>query len=200
MSKFLETATTLNGLSAELVISALQKQIRRNEPEEACRLAYELYITGPSFLDKVWSRLMAISVEDVGLGNIDAMHHIMTLNNMRKEFYYEDVDQPIFFIHAIRILCASEKDRSSDYLKNIVIKTAEFGQLPGIPDVAYDKHTKVGREMGRDSHHFFNEGAKVIPEAKIDNDYRERYEVILKDYYEGRKELKGPKIEFTTKF
>ncbi len=36
--------------------------------------------------------------------------------------------------------------------------------------------------MGRGSKHFFEEGTKVIPQLKIDNDYRERYGKILEKY------------------
>ena len=48
--------------------------------------------------------------------------------------------------------------------------------------MALDKHTKRGQEMGRGSKHFFEEGTKVIPQLKIDNDYRERYGKILENY------------------
>ena len=39
---------TKNGLEADLVISAMQKCIRRAEEETALRMAYELYITSTS--------------------------------------------------------------------------------------------------------------------------------------------------------
>lgn len=52
----------------------------------------------------------------------------------------------MFFIHAIRIMCGSEKDRSSDFLKNIIIKEAAMGKKPEIMEVALDKHTKRGRD------------------------------------------------------
>lgn len=175
-------AKTKHGLAVDEVISSLQKAIRRAMVEEACRFAYELYITSPVLLEKVWSRLLTISVEDIGFGNLDAARHISTLHDMRKAFAYDDVDQPMFFIHAIRILCESEKDRSSDFLKNIIIKTAAMGQVPEIMDAALDKHTKRGKAMGRDSIHFYEEGSKVIPQAEITNDYRERYGEILKAY------------------
>lgn len=196
MESIWEEAVTINGLNVEGVVSGLQKQIRRNKPEEACRLAYELYTSSPTLLEKVWSRLMAISVEDIGFGNMDAPQQIYVLNQMRKEYGYNDPDQPMYFIHAIRILCESEKDRSSDYLKNIVIKTSEFGQLPVIPDVAYDKHTKIGREKGRDSFHFFHEGAKVEPQMAVTNDYKDRYEKILTDYYVNNKERNGYSFKY----
>lgn len=150
--------------------------------EEACQHAYELYISGPIFLDKLWRRLLTISVEDIGFGNLNTSVIVNSLNEMRKNFPYDDGDQPIYFIHAIRVLCSSEKDRSSDYLKNIIIKEATMGKLPEIMDVALDKHTKKGQEMGRGSLHFFEEATKVIPQLKVDNNYRERYGEILKIY------------------
>ena len=88
----------------------------------------------------------------------------------------------MYFIHAIRYLCQCEKDRSSDLLKNICIKSFAMGKFPEIPDYALDKHTQRGQEMGRDSFHFLNESSKVIPQAKIDNDYKERYAKILEEY------------------
>jgi len=183
-----EEVKTRNGLCADEVISGLQKAIRRGMTEKACQYAYELYISGVIFLEKVWSRLMTISVEDIGFGNLSAAGQIHTLNEMRKNYAYNDVDQPMFFVHAIRILCASEKDRSSDYLKNIIIKKAAMGRLPEMMDVAIDKHTKRGKEMGRDSFQFFYEGAKVIPQAKVDNNYREEYEKVLKEFDDEKAE------------
>ena len=100
---------TKNGFSSDEIISSVQKSIRRNMVEEACQHAYELYISGPIFLDKLWRRLLTISVEDIGFGNLNASVIINSLNEMRKNFPYDDGDQPIYFIHAIRILCSSKK-------------------------------------------------------------------------------------------
>ena len=57
-----------------------------------------------------------------------------------------------------------------------------MGKLPEIMDVAIDKHTKRGQEIGRGSLHFFEEATKVIPQLEVDNNYRERYGEILKIY------------------
>lgn len=173
---------TRNNLQVDEVVSSLQKSIRRAMVEEACAYAYELYISSPQLLDRMWRRLLTISVEDIGFGNLDAAIHVQNLNEMRKNFPYTDGDQPMYFIHAIRILCESTKDRSSDFLKNIIIKGFAMGQKPEIMDVALDKHTKRGKEMGRGSKHFFEEGTKVIPQMEVDNDYRERYGKILETY------------------
>lgn len=175
-------AKTRNDLQADEVISALQKSIRRGLTREACEFAYELYITGPHFEEKLWRRLLAISVEDIGFGNLEASIYLNTLNQMRQEFSYNESDRVMFVFHAIRILTESTKDRSTDLLKNIVIKNFAMGYVPEIPDYALDKHTVRGQEMGRDSFHFLHEASKVVPQLEVDNGYKEEYEKVLEKY------------------
>lgn len=174
--------TTRNGYAGDEVISALQKSIRRGLEEQACMFAYELYISSPQLEEKLWRRLLTISVEDIGMGNPMAAIVVNNLYQMSREFDYSDGDRPIYFIHAIRYMCQSEKDRSSDLLKNICIKSFAMGKLPEIPDYALDKHTQRGQAMGRDSFHFLNEASQVFPQKEIDNDYKERYAKILEEY------------------
>ncbi len=64
-------STEINGFASDEVQSSLQKYIRRAKVEEACQAAYELYTSGPVFLDKMWSRLETIAVEDVGFGDLN---------------------------------------------------------------------------------------------------------------------------------
>lgn len=174
--------TTRNGYAGDEVISALQKSIRRGLEEQACMFAYELYVSSPQLEEKLWRRLLTISVEDIGMGNPMAAIIVNNLYRMSREFEYADGDRPIYFIHAIRYMCQSEKDRSSDLLKNICIKSFAMGKFPEVPDYALDKHTQRGQAMGRDSFHFLNEASKVIPQKEIDNDYKERYAKILEEY------------------
>ena len=174
--------TTRNGYAGDEVISALQKSIRRGLEEQACMFAYELYVSSPQLEEKLWRRLLTISVEDIGMGNPMAAVVVNNLYRMSREFDYADGDRPIYFIHAIRYMCQSEKDRSSDLLKNICIKSFAMGKFPEVPDYALDKHTQRGQAMGRDSFHFLNEASKVIPQKEIDNDYKERYAKILEEY------------------
>ncbi len=174
--------TTRNGFQGDEIISSLQKSIRRGLTEEACQFAYEMYITSPQMEEKLWRRLIAISVEDIGMGDINASQIINNLSQMRNNFAYSDGDRAIFFIHAIRYLCECEKDRSTDLLKNIIIKSFAMGKIPTIPDYALDKHTVRGAAMGRDSFHFLNEASMVIPQKKVSNNYKERYNKILEEY------------------
>ena len=174
--------TTRNGYAGDEVISALQKSIRRGLEEQACMFAYEMYISSPQLEEKLWRRLLTISVEDIGMGNPMAAIMVNNLYQMSKQFDYADGDKPMYFIHAIRYLCSSEKDHSSDLLKNICIKSFAMGKFPEIPDYALDKHTQRGQAMGRDSFHFLNEASKVYPQKEVDNDYKERYAKILEEY------------------
>ena len=174
--------TTRNGYAGDEVISALQKSIRRGLEEQACMFAYEMYISSPQLEEKLWRRLLTISVEDIGMGNPMAAIMVNNLYQMSKQFDYADGDKPMYFIHAIRYLCSSEKDRSSDLLKNICIKSFAMGKFPEIPDYALDKHTQRGQAMGRDSFHFLNEASKVYPQKEVDNDYKVRYAKILEEY------------------
>jgi replication-associated recombination protein RarA len=178
---------TRNGLSGDLVVSALQKSIRRGDEETALNIAYEMYITSREFEEKLWRRLSVICVEDIGFGDPNACVFINTLNTLRQNFPYDDGDRPIFFIHAIRYLCRQKKERSSDIIKNLIIKKFENGFVPEIPDYAYDMHTQKGREMGRDEIHFLREASKVIPKANDDDEAlkEELIAVIQKELKDG---------------
>ena len=170
---------TRNGIQGDLVISALQKSIRRGLTEEAVTFAYEMYITSEQFEDKLWRRLQAISVEDIGFGDLNAPILINALNQMRQNFPYNDGDRPIFFVHAIRYLAAAKKDRTSDNLKNVVITEFSYGRTPEIPDFALDMHTEKGRSMGRDFKHFLAEGSRLENELPIVENYKARLLALL---------------------
>ncbi len=170
---------TRNGIPGDEIISMLQKSIRRGLEHNALSAAYEMYITSPQFEDKLWRRLLAISVEDIGFGDVNAPQLVYTLNNIRKEFPYTDGDRPMFFVHAIRYMCKLPKERSSDNVKNMLIKDFSHGRTVEIPDYAYDLHTVKGRAMGRDEIHFLTEASRVIPELEGEDIKR-----IHKEYLE----------------
>jgi replication-associated recombination protein RarA len=172
---------TLHGLAADEVISALQKEIRRGKAENAVLLAYEMLLTSPDLEDYLWQRLMVISVEDVGLGEPDAPALLNALHQMAERFDRGAGDRKLFAVHAVRFLCACRKDRSNDEMLNWVRHAVESGEaLAQIPDYALDMHTRRGRDMGRGSRHFWEEGAKLEPELPgRDLTYRQRIMEML---------------------
>lgn len=169
---------TRNGVPGDEIISMLQKSIRRGVEKDALTAAYEMYITSPQFEEKLWRRLYAISVEDIGFGDPFASILIHSLSQMRKEFLYNDGDRPIFFVYAIRYLCKCKKERSNDHVKTLLIQDFANGNKPEVPEYALDMHTRKGRAMGRDLRHFYEEASKVIPELEIE-DYKKFYQTVL---------------------
>ena len=193
-----QNITTRNGIKGDLIISALQKSIRRSMTEEAISFAFEMYITSSQFEDKLWRRLQAISVEDVGFGDLNSPILINSLNQMRKNFPYSDGDRPIFFVHAIRYLSAAKKDRTSDHMKNIVINEFRYGKKPIIPDFAIDMHTEEGRKQGRDFQHFLNEASKTNNTLEVNEDFKEKLLELLKEIDENKKEETTNQFRFNT--
>lgn len=156
---------TYHDFPADHVISALQKEIRRGHTENAALLAFEMVITSPAMEDYLWQRLMVISVEDVGFGNPMAAIMINSLYQMLQTFDRSVGERKLFAVHAVRYLCESKKDRSSDEMVNVFIHGTENGTLlPTIPNYALDMHTAAGQEMGRGKRYFWEEASKVSPE------------------------------------
>ena len=138
-----------------------------------------MYISSEQFEEKLWRRLLAISVEDVGFGETNAPVVINAINQIRKNFPYADGDRPLFFVHAVRDLVSRKKDRTSDNLKNIVKLESAHGRIPEIPDFAFDRHTEQGRAMGRDFKHFLEEGSRLENELPVEENYRSRLLELL---------------------
>ncbi len=176
-----QAVTTYHGFKADHVISALQKEIRRGHSENACLLAYEMVLTSPALEDYLWQRLMVISVEDIGFGQPMAPVLINSLQQMLSTFDHSVGERKLFAIHAVRYLCQCHKDRSSDEMINWLIHGVGQGELrPTIPDYALDMHTGDGQTMGRGRWHFWEEGAKIVPELPgRDTSYREKMLALL---------------------
>lgn len=90
---------TIGGFDADLVISALQKEIRRGNEENAVLIAYEMFSTSLPLEDFLWTRLHVISVEDIGFANPEAPMMIMALDNTRKSLLPGSWDSQIGRAH-----------------------------------------------------------------------------------------------------
>jgi len=167
---------TFNGFQADHVISALQKEIRRGNAENAALLAYEMIITSPALEDYLWHRLQVISVEDIGFGETLAPVLIRSLFEMTRACDRAVGERKLYAIHAVRYLCMCKKDRSSDEMINWINHAGASGKLlPVIPEYALDMHTAEGQKQGRGRRHFFEEASRTNPEVQDrDRTYLER--------------------------
>ena len=176
---------TYHGFAADHVISALQKEIRRGHAENAALLAYEMILTSPALEEYMWYRLKVISVEDIGFGDPMAPVLIQSLYEITSACDHSVGERKLYAVHAVRYLCACQKDRSSDEMVNWIIHSVEDGSvLPEIPDYALDMHTAEGQKKGRGRRFFFEEASRVEPELPGRNKtYLER---IIKMLDEGK--------------
>jgi len=172
---------TFNGFQADHVISALQKEIRRGNEENAALLAYEMIITSPALEDYLWHRLQVISVEDIGFGEPLAPVLVRSLFEMNEACDRAVGERKLYAIHAVRYLCACRKDRSSDEMINWINHACQSGKLlPVIPDYALDMHTAEGQKKGRGRRYFFEEASRTSPEVPDrDRTYLERIMKML---------------------
>lgn len=174
---------TRHDVPADELISALQKEIRRGNVENAAVIAYEMVSTSPELERKLWDRLMTISFEDVGLGEPNAPAVTDALERSTGRFAYGEGDRELAAIHAVRYLATRVKERGSDELLTWVRRGVEEGSVrPEIPDYAIDMHTARGAAQGRGPRHFYTDGARVAPEVEgRDTTYRDRLMADLGD-------------------
>jgi replication-associated recombination protein RarA len=145
------------------------------------QLAYEFVMTSPAMEDYLWQRLKIIAVENVGFGETMAPVVINALFQTLSTFDRSVAERKLFAIHAVRYLCACQKDRSSDEMINWIMHDVESGKVKAeIPDYALDMHTAAGQAKGRGIRHFLEEGSQTSPEKKDrDLTYRKRLMHLL---------------------
>jgi replication-associated recombination protein RarA len=179
---------TVHGFAADQVISALQKEIRRGNMENAVLLAYEMARTSPALEDYLWQRLLVIAVEDIGFGEPQAPLLVHALYQTVQTFDRSVGERALFAVHAVRYLCGCPKDRSSDEMLNWVMRAVASDQARAqIPDYALDMHTAEGQARGRGLRHFWAEGTQLAPEyAQRDTTYRQRLLSLLDQEEAGR--------------
>jgi replication-associated recombination protein RarA len=153
-----------------------------------------MFLSGPELEDKLWERLLIISVEDVGFGDPYAAVLIDALFRIYKSFPESSGDRRIVAIHAVRYLCQAEKDRSSADMASWIYKAMKNGDAaPVIPDYALDMHTAVGARLGRGAHHFYEVASQVFPESdRTDKTYRSRLIALLTTNQNGDKSDSEP--------
>ena len=157
---------TYHGFAADHVISALQKEIRRGHAENAALLAYEMILTSPALEEYMWYRLKVISVEDIGFGDPMAPVLMQSLYEITSACDHSVGERKLYAVHAVRYLCACQKDRSSDEMVNWIIHSVERRRVScrKSPDYALDMHTAEGQKKGRGRRFFFEEASRVEPE------------------------------------
>jgi replication-associated recombination protein RarA len=164
-------------------MSALQKEIRRGKEQEAMHWAVRLEQEHKNGDKILWSRLLIIASEDVGLADPSLISVINDLRDLYFEFKYKESKghpERLFLSQAILLLCRSKKSRIVNDFLQVIYNEIEQGKRLEVPKYAEDGvHTAKGKEKGG-IEFFFNEASKLENEASIPNIYRKRAEGVLK--------------------
>jgi len=163
-----------------VLMSAVQKCIRRGMEWEACYFAFQLEEINPTLL---WQRLRIMVSEDIGANNPSVIPQINILHN----WYVDSMSKGkyggrLHLINAILILSRSMKCRDADNIMNSLdnMMYKEGYEIP-VPDFVYDKHTRIGKMKKRGYDHFFEEGAKCRDDTS-NLEYKRRALEMLKKY------------------
>lgn len=175
---------TRRGFELALVVSALQKSIRRGQEEAAVYWALEMDNSG--FCAYAFRRLAVICSEDVGLAEptlpatIEALRRSWERERERKKW----ATGGLFLVHATLLLARAPKSRIVD---NALIAVGADQEPRAIPDEALDVHTRTGRQRGRGWQHFIEDSGLLadretgeLGHGCLPDPYRERAEAALR--------------------
>jgi len=169
---------TGQGYPFDEVASALQKSIRRGLEVDAMYWAAEMETRYPDYL---WKRLQVISVEDIGIANMQVVLYVAEMRRLYQELKKEYDKAPtrrsrsfrMVLGNAILAMCRSEKSRIGDEFPIVIYGRREEGWKAEVPDHALDMHTSRGRGMKRGPSHFWTEGVRLDRESGLTNPYHD---------------------------
>ena len=164
---------TQSGLDPLVVVSALQKAIRRANAPLAAWAFSELSESG--YRKWAWRRICVTAAEDVAE---PLMREIVALREADEREARERRGSPtrVFWSRAIIHLCRARKDRDADHLTNLVLDagrvsdceiaelldTVEAEGIPDLPDYVFDCHTHEGRMRGKTRTAFFKDEFEAL--------------------------------------
>ena len=190
---------TVNGYFAHEVASAMQKEIRRCNPEAAMYWASELFLS--NFDNYCWKRLEIIMVEDVDItqtglfADIHALRMTAAAGRKERREGRPDERESLCLMAAVTRLACARKSRIN------CNATVFYTQMPRqdlrpIPDYALDRHTFAGKRKGRDWEHFFVEGAAIEQDGQLTNEEDDPYLEIVRDWLVNSKSATPRKSEY----
>lgn len=168
---------TINNMPAMLVLSAMQKFIRRGLEKEAMECAVELIHTSKPYTTMVCNRLEVICHEDIDVlsrPELPGFVRASVAQALERRKSDEKLGECRLMVgNVIRALARAPKSREGCHFAASVGLRAMFEDgKPEIPDYAYDMHTREGKRRGRGLEHFLAEGAQLVPPQKGRDKYK----------------------------
>lgn len=155
----------------DLVVSALQKSIRRGREPQALYWARILHKA--DYSEYCWRRLKIITSEDIGLAAPFMPMQIASLYGFWAEIKERHERSEFLYIaHAVMLLARAKKSRVVCDAASWFEDCADIVEPLSIPLEAIDQHTELGRSLGAMFEAFLLEGGKLENEDhSIPNPY-----------------------------
>lgn len=163
MSKFRRTE---RGHDPLVLVSLLQKSIRRARPDLAAYAACDLLRSG--YADWCWRRLTVVAAEDVAAYATAEILALRAACDAERKARRGQPPTRVFVAKAVVILCSAAKSRDADHLTNLIVDRLEdsdprlLGALldaeadvDTLPAWTFDCHTSEGRRAGKTRRDFF---------------------------------------------
>lgn len=156
---------TVNRKHWSVYMSAMIKSIRAGDAKATVYWGCLLDRLGKT--DRVWTRILIHMNEDIGPAERTLPANIMALYNAYNVVSKVNMDgAKLSLVNALILLATAKKTRVvDDFTVSMYFRPMEEFSAAGIPDSAFDVHTKVGKELGRDYDHFFDVSAKLVNEV-----------------------------------
>ena len=161
---------TKHGYSFYEVASAFQKAIRRCDEKQAMFWAVELYESG--YQKYAWKRMLIMSCEDVGLGDITTNTLVWNLKQTYDHLVSlkeRSLPEKLPFTQAVLTLVHAKKSRFVDLAISVYWQENATKRYE-LPDYVFDMHTLRGKQLGRGLEHFYAEAAKIENANKMPNE------------------------------
>lgn len=185
---------TVKGYDFFEVSSAMQKEIRRGNQENALYWAIELHES--NYAKYAWKRLMIMAIEDIGVASSNIAVHINSLHDiaMKLENKNDKKHQDrLPFVQAVVLLCGAPKSRYVDWLLNVKFdEHYHADNMKPIPDYALDIHTRRGKMQGKTIEDFFTEGS-LLEKHKLQGNEQELKDTCQKRWKDPKFDAQYPK-------
>jgi len=176
-----EPKTIKLGFRFDEVTSALQKEVRRGNEENAVYWSLILHDAAPQY---VWKRVLIIACEDIGLAAPEVVSQVYNLAlgwKMAREGTW--FLSPHALTMAVTLLCRAQKSTEIEDLQTYTMELIKRQEKREMPSYAIDYHTKAGKELKRDDAFFYR--TRHVTFSIPINKYTKKLAKMFPEWFKG---------------
>lgn len=145
-----------------VLISMMQKSVRRGLEEDALYAVWALEMLG--YVRVAMTRLRVTAYEDIGAADpLAVLLATRALDDAEKALQNKK-GFGLELNTAVLALCRAKKSRDADNALPVVWSALALGEPKEIQDYVFDKHTLLGKQMGRKEKFFTEHSSVLVPD------------------------------------